>query len=112
MKHIITTHWVRIDRRTARKLYKTQPTRLHFCPVNLNPESPWGLLYWPGNNELPFDSLVNEYTAYNCTGNETGRYPAFYVSRQWWDLVHAAAAEFAPDGPAHAALESWEVNNP
>ena len=112
MNSIITAHYVRINKRTARRLYQTQPARLYFCPVNLNPESPWGLLYWPANNERPFDSLLNEYEGYNCTSSETGRYAAFYVRRDWWDLVHAANAEFTPDGPAHAALDAWEVKNP
>lgn len=111
MRKIITKNWIRIDKTTARKLYKTQPHRLHLLPVNLNPESPWGLLYWPANNERSFDTLLNEYTAYNCTSSETGYYPAFYVSRQWWELGQAAVAEFNPDGPAHTALNEWEAKN-
>lgn len=112
MRNITTEHYVRISKKTARRLYKVGFTKhLYLCPVNLNPESPWGLLYWPGNNETPFDTLVHQYEAYNCTGSETGRYTAFYVPREWWELVNAAANEFEPFGPAFQALQAWEAVN-
>lgn len=114
MRQIKTANWIRVDKTTARTLYKTgRYARVHFCPVNLNPESPWELLWNPPNNDIPFDQLVNEYSYYNCD-NERGRYPAFYVPREWWQLVQRLAHEWNPEyGEAIAKeLEAWEAMNP
>ena len=89
-----TKNFVRIDKRTARRLYATGAADLYFCPVNLNPESPWGLLYGPVNRETPFDTHVNVFEIYNCTDRETGRYTAFYVPRAWWEAIEEARTAF------------------
>lgn len=89
-----TKNYVRIDKRTARKLYATGAADLYFCPVNLNPESPRGLLYGPVNREMPFGDHVRRYEYFNCTGRETGRYTAFYVPRAWWEAVEEARTAF------------------
>lgn len=91
---IKTKNYVRIDKRTARKLYATGAADLYFCPVNLNPESPWGLLYGPVNREWDFDRHVMIYESHNCHGSETGRYAAFYVPRAWWEAVEEARTVF------------------
>ena len=114
MRQIKTANWIRIDKTTARALYKTgRHTRVHFCPVNLNPESPWGLLWNPPNNDIPFDQLCNEYSYYNCD-TERGRYPAFYVPREWYELATAANREWNPDRAEELLkqLEAWEAMHP
>ena len=81
MRQITTANYVRISKKTARALYKMgRQNHLFFCPVNLNPENPRGLMWNAPNNDIPFDQLVSEYEYYNCN-NETGRYAAFYVPR-------------------------------
>lgn len=79
MRHIETKHYTRISKTAARDLYAAGDD-VYFCPVNLNPESPWGLMWNPPNNDIPFEKLVNEYEWYNCD-NERGRYAAFYIMR-------------------------------
>ena len=79
MRQITTAHYVRISKREARRLY-AEGCDLYFCPVNLNPESPWGLLYSPGDRSVSFDDHVHLFEVYNCTG-ETGKYTAFYIDR-------------------------------
>lgn len=78
MRRIETAFYTRITKAAARRRYETGRT-VYFCPVNLNPDSPWGLMWYPPNNELPFEQLCKEYTWYNCD-TERGRYPAFYIT--------------------------------
>lgn len=88
MNQIITANYRRITKKQAAARYKTgQP--VYFCPVKLNPESPWGLLWSPSNNSEPWDSVLNMFSFYNCD-NERGRYPAFYITRAEWDERHNA----------------------
>ena len=71
----------RISKAAARKLYDAGQA-VYFCACNLRPG-------WPYNPECrvqlaltdpeTFDNIVNAFTFYNCTGAETGKYPAFYV---------------------------------
>ena len=111
MREIRTRNYVRISKKTAGALYRTgQQSRVFFCPVNLNPESPWGLLWNAPNNDIPFDKIVSEYEYYNCD-NARGRYTAFYVPREWYELREAVAREFVP-GIASELLERWEAAHP
>jgi len=77
MIHITTAHYTRISKAAARRLYDAG-NDLYFCPVNLNPENPWGLLYYPGNREPSFEDHVRLFENFNCNA-ETGRYTAFYI---------------------------------
>lgn len=77
MIQVTTAHYKRISKAAARRIYDNGG-ELYFCPVKLNPESPWGLLYWPGDRGTSFDDHVNVFEAFNCNA-ETGRYTAFYV---------------------------------
>lgn len=53
-------------------------------PCNIRLDNPWGLtvqltsegLKAQGNS---LENWYNYYTAMNCTNNEVGRYPAFYI---------------------------------
>ena len=78
MKRIRTTHYIRIPKSDARKRYAAGQD-VYFCPVNLDPESPWGLLYEPGDRSISFNDHISLFEVYNCTNSETGRYTAFYV---------------------------------
>ena len=74
-----TTRLVRINKRTARKMYDHN-LPVMFCPVNLSPVN----MYMPGtwqkkSAEDNFTSRVNSFEYYNCTGRETGYYTAFYA---------------------------------
>ena len=109
MRQIKTKSYIRISKKTARALYNTgQENRVFFCPVNLNPESPWGLMWNAPNNDISFDQLVSEYEYYNCD-NDRGRYAAFYVPREWYELTQAVARAWDPDDPSYKALEGWEA---
>lgn len=77
MHRIKTEHYTRISKAAARKAYAAGDT-VYFCPVNWDPDSPWGLAWYPVNNDIPFGKLVTEYEYYNCN-SETGRYAAFYI---------------------------------
>lgn len=72
------TIYHRITKAKARKLWQKQ--RIAMCPVNLRPGFPFA----PHCEFLPdiesdFDSMVKEFTHYNCTDSETGSYLAFYI---------------------------------
>lgn len=69
----------KINKRIARKLYQ-EGKSFWIVACNMRPEC--GCLIGSASFEqladIPFDTMVNNFTYYNCT-NETGRYPAFYV---------------------------------
>lgn len=110
MRQIQTANFIRANKRSARALYRTgQQNRLFLCPVNLNPEH-WGLYCNCGGYDTGagFDTLVNSFEYYNCINNETGRYTAFYVPREWYELRQAAARDFNPESTAAKLLAEWE----
>lgn len=72
----------RVNKATARRLFN-EGVLIGFCPVNINPLSPWGVVVFRDNDDtdgdkLDFDKFVNAFTYYNCN-NEAGKYPAFYA---------------------------------
>lgn len=85
-KYIFTNNnktWERITKKQARAAYNNGLTIL-FCPVNMRPFTPWHLEIdvnknFEGYNGVSFEKAVNAFEFYNCTGNETGRYAAFYI---------------------------------
>lgn len=79
MKNYHIGNYVRISKRTARKLFDAGKI-VFFCPVNLRPDSSWNLSARVGGNEYRnFDLCVNAFEYYNCYNNLTGRYTAFYI---------------------------------
>lgn len=93
--------YVRISKREARKRFASgRPVVM--CPCKLRPGGPWRSdmtidgkrwiedsewrhRYWPTTEtleEFAFARAVSEFVRYNCTDNETGRYPHFYVIRE------------------------------
>ena len=116
MRQIKTANYIRVDKTTARALYKTgQKNRLFLCPVNLNPESLWNIaVNVTGFDYADFDTLISSFEYYNCNNSETGRYTAFYVPREWYELKMAANKEWNPDRAEELLkqLEAWEAMHP
>ena len=76
-----SVHYTRIDKRQARKIYN-EATSIVILPHRANPYSIWfndAALSKADLDNKDFDSLVNEYTYYNCNTIVLGRYPAFYI---------------------------------
>jgi len=77
------TTYTRITQRQARKLWLAGADNVAICPRNLRPGFPWCSHMLMGQSEehkeAGFIKLVNNFNWYNCTGNETGTYSAFYL---------------------------------
>lgn len=77
------------------------------CPVNMRPGEPWHPeLYLKKDKEHPesFENVVNAVMYYNCN-NETGKYLAFYLSREreterGKKQPPKVVADLTPDGAA------------
>ena len=82
----------RISKAKARKLWGKADISL--CPSNLRPGFPWrpnidvfaadiskalASEYAHESEAASFDDYVQNFEWYNCTGNETGKYTAFYL---------------------------------
>lgn len=68
----------RVNKTIARKLFN-EGKQFWMTACNMRPEC--GILVNAPvykEEQTDFDKLVNAFTYYNC-GNETGRYPAYYV---------------------------------
>lgn len=78
MRKIETAHYTRIGKAEARKRYE-RGEDVFFCPVNSNPDSPWGVVWCPPLGE-DFRHLCEKFRYYNCDA-ERGYYPAFYIER-------------------------------
>lgn len=93
IKHTISDGkitYLRITKRQARKLFDAGKDVV-FCPVKLRPGFPLAPhmdfrksdyldeSIYPHNSM--FDKLVCNFAWYNCQLNETGYYPAFYITR-------------------------------
>lgn len=75
-----TFNYTRIKKPEARKLYNLgRPIMV--LPCKVNPNSPWfsNSTVSTESTDKNFDTLVNEFTYYNCNTAELGRRPAFYV---------------------------------
>ena len=68
-----------INKTQARKLYE-QDKPFIIVPSNTSPYSVFAINVqkgiWGHEN---FDNFYNEFCYYNCSNNEVGRYPRFYV---------------------------------
>lgn len=74
--------WIRVSKRTARRLFDAERKEIFFIPCNASPVSPWGLglIYPPKTNNFTcFDQICNEFEYYNCNTNELGRRASFYA---------------------------------
>lgn len=75
-----TLNYTRINKSEARKLYNLgRPIMV--LPCKANPNSPWfsNSTVTKESTDKDFDTLVNEFTYYNCNTAELGRRPMFYV---------------------------------
>ena len=75
----------RVDKRSARKLHDMH-VPYAICACNLNPESPWGVASKIDDFSYDFDLLVDMFAWYNCN-SETGRYPSYFVARDFAPLL-------------------------
>ena len=71
-------YYCRISKREAKKQYYNRKKILLY-PVNINPDNIWGIGFllkkgWTVNEEVSFDSIVNEYIYYNCNTNFVSNY--------------------------------------
>lgn len=80
MTRFVIAGLVRVTKQAARRIYNAGGI-IFLCPVNLRPGAPWNPECAAQISEegRTFDSVVNAFSAYNCTTSEAGRYPAFYV---------------------------------
>jgi hypothetical protein len=75
-----TTTYIRITQREARKQWLAGADNIAICPRNLRPGFPWACHMLLGQSEEHRESGFNKLVSwYNCTGNETGTYSAFYL---------------------------------
>lgn len=70
--------WLRIDKRKARNLYNGGSDIL-ISAENIDPFGIIGGVTVNNTIKKTFDSIVNEFSFYNCMNIETGYRPAFYV---------------------------------
>ncbi len=73
----------RVNKAQARRAYNNGLT-VRFCPVNLRPGSPFRFDMDMNKGQencsgVNFERLVNVFELFNCRGNETGKYAAFYI---------------------------------
>ena len=74
-----TFNYTRINKPEARKLYNLGRP-IVVLPCKANPNSPWFSNSTVSKESgRDFNTLVNEFTYYNCNTAELGRRPAFYV---------------------------------
>jgi hypothetical protein len=68
---------IRVQKRTAERLHRTQHT-VYIIPVKMRIGN-----VWLSETKIPFEhdfnEFVNEYEYYHCNYNETGNYSAFYT---------------------------------
>ena len=78
MNNIKFQDFERITKPQARKIYENGGG-VYIIPAKCYPSGVWVSAYMMQNTNgaRPFDSVVNEYTYYNCN-NYLGKYPAFY----------------------------------
>lgn len=74
----------RLDKRRARSLFEMGGT-VYLVPSNFVPFGAW-ITPCPIKKDTPFawssnfDTIVKEYSYYNCINNETGYFPAYYIN--------------------------------
>ena len=67
-----------INKTQARKLYAEKKPFI-IVPCKVHPESMFAVHMKSGWMFRNFDVFYNEFCFYNCSNNEVGRYPRFYV---------------------------------
>ena len=72
-----TYDMLRISKPKAKRLYESG-MRVDIVPCNFRPDNGF-LPASPIPPNVDFETYVRDYSIYNCTCTETGKYPAFYV---------------------------------
>lgn len=67
-----------INKTQARKLYAEKKPFI-IVPCKMRPESMFAVHMKSGWMFRNFDVFYNEFCFYNCSNNEVGHYPRFYV---------------------------------
>lgn len=70
-----------VNKTVAKRLYNAGH-EIHLLPCRVGINTPWGLLYTTNAKEcdnVPFDSMVNAFTSYNCN-TQLGKYPHYYAA--------------------------------
>ena len=83
MNNITVKNLKRISKAAARKAYNNGQKVL-IVPCKVNPCNMWGIGHFFNKQDgdgfdYEFDKVVNYYSYYNCSYNELGKYPAYYV---------------------------------
>ena len=72
-------NYKRVNKTIARNAFNNGVS-VGFCPVKVNPLSPWGFIVFRNNEDnLQFDNFLNHFEYYNCQYNELGKYTKFYI---------------------------------
>ena len=81
MNKCIMDGFTRVTKKEAEKRFnKGLPVFL--CPVKLKPGAPWHpeiMIKKGSEEEKKFIKLLNNFIYYNCSSNEVGYYPAYYI---------------------------------
>ena len=83
MLKIETADYIRIQRRTAQRLFEAGHT-VYMVPHRMNPESPWACpagFQRSAEGGRGWAAAVAAFTWYNCNDRQTGLYPAFYIRK-------------------------------
>lgn len=79
MRNTQADGFIRVSKPRARKEYEAG-RKLFICPWKVNPNNVWGIGSMIEKvNGISFDSMINNYSYYNCNYRELGYYPAFYI---------------------------------
>ena len=83
MNQICRGKFIRVQKKTARKLYN-QGLEILIVPNKVDPLNRWGIGYYANKDdgdgfERDFDKVVSYFEYYNCQYNELGKYAAFYA---------------------------------
>lgn len=75
--------FTRIHKSQARRMWAGEARyTIALCPVKLRPGFPFSphiTCFNQEQKERAFEAVVGSFIWYNCTCNETGYYPAFYL---------------------------------
>lgn len=92
MKMYIGEEYVRINKKTAKKLYDSGEI-IYLCACKLRPGGFWrpeiaiakdgrpdGDVQYFSASDSDFDKIIDEFTYYNCD-NGSGYYPSYYIKK-------------------------------
>lgn len=81
MRQVEIGGYKRVSKVVARKLYEAG-SEVNITPCNIRPDNMWGFratVSLDSTQAASFNRIVDAFDYYNCTGRQTGRYPAYYI---------------------------------